>query len=104
MDRLLIACAVLLMFVAAETVVYPQRSALRLQYNVPLDPQPPDDGGGGGNDNGPTHNGGAGGSGVVIITAPIGTIASAMGCTHTTVSGYDVWKCSASDTWMPTLN
>ncbi len=53
MDRLLIACAILLMFVAAETVVYPHRSALRLQYNVPLDPQPPDGGGGGNNDNPP---------------------------------------------------
>ena len=60
-------------------------------------------GGGGGRVVGTGATGGNGGSGIVIIAAPIGTIASATGCTHTTVSGNDVWTCTASDTWTPTL-
>lgn len=48
MDRLLIACAVLLLFVAAEQAVYPHKNPLRLNYGLPLDPQPPGGGGGGG--------------------------------------------------------
>lgn len=48
MDKLLVACAILLLFVAAQQEVHPHRSPLRVSYGVPLDPQPPNGGIGGG--------------------------------------------------------
>lgn len=52
-------------------------------------------GGGGGN--------AAGGSGIVIISAPIGTITSATGGTHTTSGGNDIWTFTTSGVWVPTI-
>ncbi len=41
--------------------------------------------------------------GIVIIAAPIGTITSATGGSHTTAGGNDIWTFTTSGTWTPTF-
>jgi RHS repeat-associated protein len=60
-------------------------------------------GGGGGQGNNTATDGGAGGAGVVIISAPIGQIASATGGTHTTSGGNDIWTFTSSGTFNPVI-
>lgn len=60
-------------------------------------------GGGGGTWYNSIANGADGADGVVIIRAPIGSIASAVGGTHTQEGGYDIWTFTSSGTWTPTL-
>lgn len=50
-----------------------------------------------------TATGGSGTAGVVVISAPIGTITSATGGTHTTAGGNDIWTFTTSGTWTPTI-
>ena len=65
----------------------------------------------GGGSNGPavanTGSGGGaspvGAAGIVIISAPIGTIDSATGGTHTTANGNDIWTFLTSGTWTPAI-
>lgn len=64
----------------------------------------PGGGGGAGYNAGSGSNiGGAGGNGMVIISAPIGTVVSATGGTHTTSGGNDVWTFLSNGTWTPSF-
>lgn len=64
-------------------------------------------GGGGGGaglaNAGSNAGGGSGGSGIVIISIPTGIVTSAIGGTHTTSGGRDIWTFTSSGTWTPTL-
>lgn len=42
-------------------------------------------------------------TGTVVISAPTGVISSATGCTQTSAGGRDIWTCTTSQTWTPTL-
>jgi hypothetical protein len=61
-------------------------------------------GGGGGGSYYEVSNGGLGGSGIVIISAPIGTITSAVGGSHSQANGNDIWTFTSTGTWIPVVN
>lgn len=60
-------------------------------------------GGGGGAGGGAGGQGGAGAKGQVVIKAPLGTITSATGGTHTSDPANDIWTFTSSGTWVPTI-
>lgn len=51
-----------------------------------------------------TQTGGAGSKGQVVVYAPLGTVVSATGGTHTSDATYDYWTFTSSGTWTPTIS
>lgn len=60
-------------------------------------------GGGGAGNNSGAGGGGNGGTGIVVISIPTSYGVIAVGGTHTTSGGNDIWTFTSTGTWVPTI-